>query len=80
MRVRDGGFGPPVVLSPAASLSAAGQLMALQGARHAVVVDGERLVGMVSTRALGAAHPSSATSLTAGEIRGRLARLTGPMS
>jgi CBS domain-containing protein len=76
MRVRDCGVSPPVVLSPAASLSAAGRLMALRGVRHAIVIDGGGLAGVVSTRALGAAHPSAVTSLTAGEIRGRLARVT----
>jgi CBS domain-containing protein len=74
MRVRDCELTSPVILDPAASLSAAERLVALHDARHAVVVERGRLVGVVSRRALGAAHPSAATSLTMGEIGGRLAR------
>jgi len=76
MRVADCSLAVPPVLLPAASVSAAGQLLALHDATHAVVVEGERLVGIVSRRAIMAAHPSSATSLTRGEIHGRLDQIT----
>jgi CBS domain-containing protein len=66
---------PPVLL-PAASISAAGRLLALHDATHAVVIEGDRPVGIVSKRAIAAAHPSSATSLTRGEIRGHLDQVT----
>jgi CBS domain-containing protein len=75
MRVLDCGLTRPLVVEPAASLSAAVRLAALHDVRHVAVVERGRLVGIVSTRALGAAHPSAVTSLTAGEVSGRLARL-----
>jgi acetoin utilization protein AcuB len=75
MRVRDCPLASPVVLDPLASLAAAGRILALHDVRHAVVVERGRPVGTVSTRAIGAAHPSTATSLTLGEIRGRVAHV-----
>jgi len=75
VRVHDCHLTPPPVLAPATSLSAAGRLIALQGVSHAVVVDHGRLVGIISTRAIGAAQPSAATTLTMGEVRGRLTQI-----
>jgi acetoin utilization protein AcuB len=72
MRVSDCRLRVAPVLRPAVDLSAAERLLSLHAAAHAVVVAGERLVGIVSKRAIGAAHPSCATSLARGEIRGRL--------
>jgi len=72
MLVSDCPLTTPPVLTPAVNLSAAGRLLALHGATHAVVVEGERLVGIISRRAIGAAHPSCATSLARGEVGGRL--------
>src|SRR5262245_21367554 len=72
MRVADCPLTAPPVLLPATSIAAAGRLLALHDASHAVVVEGERPVGTVSKRALAAAQPSAATSLTRGEVRGRL--------
>jgi acetoin utilization protein AcuB len=57
------------------SLSAAERTMTLHDVRHAVVVERGRLVGVVSKRAIGAAHPSAVTSLTIGEAQGRLAQV-----
>jgi CBS domain-containing protein len=75
MRVSDCPLTIPPVLTPVVNLSAAGRLLALHDATHAVVVEGDRLVGTISKRAIGAAHPSCATSLTRGEARGRLERV-----
>ncbi len=75
MRVRDCRVAPPVTVEPAASLSVAARLLALHGVRHAAVVERGRLVGIVSARALEAAHPSAVTSLTVGEIGGLLGRV-----
>lgn len=75
MLVRDCGLTSPVVLDPAASLSVAQRLVALHNVGHAVVVERGRLVGVVSKRAIGAAQPSVATSLTVGELRDRLIRI-----
>jgi CBS domain-containing protein len=72
MRVSDCPLTAALVVTPVVSLSAAERLLSLHAATHAVVVEGERLVGILSKRAIAAAHPSSATSLTRGEIRGRL--------
>jgi CBS domain-containing protein len=72
MQVSDCPLAVPPVLTPAANLSAAGRLLALHDASHAVVLEGARLVGIVSRRAIGAAQPSCATSLTRGEVRRRL--------
>jgi acetoin utilization protein AcuB len=75
MHVRDCPMVSPVVLSSEASLSVAERLLGLHDITHAAVVDRGRIVGVVSTRMIGAAHPSIATSLTRGEIHGRLDQL-----
>src|SRR5262245_18941905 len=72
LRVSDCPLTAPPVVTPAVKLGSAGRLLALHGATHAVVVQGDRLVGILSRRAIGGAHPSCATSLTRGEVRGRL--------
>jgi acetoin utilization protein AcuB len=72
MRVRDCPLPAPVILGPTTSLAAARRLIGLHDVRHVVVMRGGQLVGTVSKRALDAASPSAATSLTVGEARGRL--------
>jgi CBS domain-containing protein len=75
MRVRDCAVKAPLVLNAATSLSVAGRLVALHDVRHAAVAERGQLVGTVSKRAIGAAHPSAATSLAVAEVSGRMGRV-----
>jgi len=56
-----------VVVSPSVSVAAAGQMMARLGIRHLPVVDGGRLVGVLSDRDLLRHHGAAAAQLTCGE-------------
>ena len=76
MRVRDCSLPAPVVLGPTTSLAAARRLIGLHDVRHVLVMRGGQLVGTVSRRAIDAASPSAATSLTAGEARGQMDSIT----
>ena len=75
MRVLDCELSPAIVVEPTTSLFAMARIAALHEVSHAAVLDRGRLVGIVSTRNLGAAQPSAVTSLTVGEIGGRLSRI-----
>src|SRR5262245_28743368 len=75
MQVSDCRLTFPPVLARATILSAAGRLIALHGVPHAVVVEHGQLVGTISKRAVSAAQPSVATTLTIGEVRGHLTRI-----
>lgn len=50
MRVRDWMSTAPVTVTPATPVGEARKLMRLRGVRHLPVVDGERVVGMLSDR------------------------------
>jgi acetoin utilization protein AcuB len=63
---------PVVTATPAMSLSEAQRVMRDKHIRHLPVVSGQRLVGMVTDRDLREAAPSSATTLTRGEIGYRM--------
>lgn len=76
MRVRDCPLPIPVILGPTTTLAAARRLIGLHDVRHVLVMRGGQLVGTVSKRAIDAASPSAATSLTTGEARGRMDAIT----
>jgi acetoin utilization protein AcuB len=76
MRVADVMQSKVVTMSPRATVPAAERLMREHGVRHVPVVDGEKLLGIVSARDLARALPSPATSLARHEITGLLDRLT----
>ena len=66
---------PDLSVAPGESLDRASRRMASVGIGEIPVADGGRLVGMLSERDVAAAHPSAATTLTVGEIRGWLDRV-----
>jgi acetoin utilization protein AcuB len=76
MRVADVMQSKVVTMSPRATVPAAERLMREHGVRHVPIVDGEKLLGIVSARDLARALPSPATSLARHEITGLLDRLT----
>jgi acetoin utilization protein AcuB len=65
-----------VTVTPLASLSEAMRLVGQRGIRHLLVVDGTRLVGIVSDRDLKQAMASPATSLARAELNYLLDKLT----
>jgi acetoin utilization protein AcuB len=75
MLVRDVMRPDPITVSPDTTLPQAVRLAAQRGIRHLPVVEGERLVGIVSDRDLKRAMASPATSLEAHELRYLLDRL-----
>ena len=75
MRVADRLRQPPATLDPDESLETARRLAARHGLAHIPVVRGSRLLGMLGENDLAAVHPSAATTLTHGEVAGRLARI-----
>jgi CBS domain-containing protein len=64
-----------VAVDPGESLLGAEQLMASRGLRQVPVARGKALVGVLDDVALAAARPSPATTLTVGEVGGRLAAI-----
>jgi len=72
MYVQDVMHTPVITATPAMSLSEAQRVMRDKHIRHLPVVSGQRLVGMVTDRDLREAAPSSATTLTRGEIGYRM--------
>lgn len=66
---------PPITASPDLSVPDAMRVMKEQGIRRLPVLEGGRLVGIVTDRDLREAMPSKATSLGIWEITALLARL-----
>jgi acetoin utilization protein AcuB len=64
-----------LAVRPDESLDRAARLMASAGVGEIPVADRGRLVGVLAERDLAAAHPSAATTLSVGEIRGWLDRV-----
>lgn len=75
MLVRDVMRPDPVTVTPDTTLPEAVRLAAQRGIRHLPVVQGDRLVGIVSDRDLKRAMASPATTLEAHELRYLLERL-----
>jgi CBS domain-containing protein len=65
----------PLAIDPDGSLLRAEQVMDAHGMRHLPVARGSALIGLVDDVALAAARPSPATTLSTGEIAGRLATI-----
>ena len=59
----------PITISPKASMHDATKLMHDHEIRHLPVVDGDRLVGIVTLSDIRKASPSPATTLSIGEVR-----------
>jgi acetoin utilization protein AcuB len=76
MRVADLMSRTPVTIEPRTAVLEARDLMARHRIRHLLVVDGPRLVGIVTDRDIRLNLPSPATSLSVWEITYLLARLT----
>jgi CBS domain-containing protein len=67
---------PPLVVPPSMTLSAAQHLMEQRRVRRLIVVEGERLVGIVTWGDLRSAWPSAATTLSVYEWRALLEKAT----
>lgn len=76
MRVNQWMSGSPVTVSPSTPVHEARQLMERRRIRHLPVVDGGRLVGIVTDRDVRLNLPSPATSLSIWEVNYLLAKLT----
>jgi acetoin utilization protein AcuB len=76
MQVRDFMSASPVSVAPETPVAEARDLMQRQRIRHLLVVDRERLVGIVTDRDIRLNLPSPATSLSIWEINYLLAKLT----
>ena len=76
MRIRDCMSTPTMTISPTASVIEARDLMRRRQIRHLPVLNGKRVVGIVTDRDIRTVLPSPATSLEAREITYLLARLT----
>jgi acetoin utilization protein AcuB len=76
MRVMDLMSRPPVTIEPGTPVLEARDLMARHRIRHLLVVEGPRLVGIVTDRDIRLNLPSPATSLSVWELTYLLARLT----
>lgn len=74
--VRDWMSANPVTIGPKTSLHDAHQLMKERRVRRLLVVDNDRLVGIVTLGDLREAGPSNATSLSVFELNYLLAKLT----
>jgi acetoin utilization protein AcuB len=76
MRVADLMSRTPVTVAPSTPVLEARDLMSRHRIRHLLVVEGSRLVGIVTDRDIRLNLPSPATSLSVWEITYLLARLT----
>ena len=76
MRVKDFMTGSPISVPPSTPVADARELMGRHRVRHLLVLDGERLVGIVTDRDIRLNLPSPATSLSVWEINYLLAKLT----
>jgi len=75
MRVRELMTAEPITVAPETSVVDARHLMATRRIRHLLVMDGARLVGIVTDRDIRLNLPSPATSLSVWELNYLLARL-----
>ena len=76
MRVKDLLGRPPITIGPATPVLEARRIMQERRIRHLLVVEDERLVGIVTDRDIRLNLPSPATTLSMWEINYLLARLT----
>ena len=76
MRVRELMTAKPITVNPETPMLQARQRMAEERIRHLVVVDGARVVGIVTDRDIRLNLPSPATSLSVWELNYLLAQLT----
>jgi len=76
MRVRELMTVKPITVDPETPMLQARQRMAEERIRHLVVVDGARVVGIVTDRDIRLNLPSPATSLSVWELNYLLAQLT----
>ena len=76
MRVRDLMSDTPITVDPQTPMLDARQRMAEQRIRHLIVVEGGRIVGIVTDRDIRLNMPSPATSLSVWEVNALLAKLT----
>ena len=76
MRVRELMTAKPITVDPETPMLQARQRMAEERIRHLVVVDGTRVVGIVTDRDIRLNLPSPATSLSVWELNYLLAQLT----
>jgi acetoin utilization protein AcuB len=76
MRVSEWMTPAPITVAPSAPVPKVGELMLHRRIRHLPVVEGGRLVGIITDRDVRTAQPSPATSLSIQEMRYLLDRLT----
>ena len=76
MRVKDLINGPPITIGPDTPVLEARRVMQTSAIRHLLVVDDDRLVGIVTDRDIRLNMPSPATALSVWEVNYLLARLT----
>ena len=76
MRVKDLINGPPITIAPDTPVLEARRVMQTRAIRHLLVVEHDRLVGIVTDRDIRLNMPSPATTLSVWEVNYLLARLT----
>ena len=76
MRVREWMTTVPITVTPTTPVSEARELMQRERIRHLLVMEGERLVGIVTDRDIRLALPSPATNLSVWEVSYLLMKLT----
>jgi CBS domain-containing protein len=76
MQVKEWMSQHPITIPPATPVSEAKELMQRKRVRHLLVVEADRLVGIVTDRDIRLNLPSPATSLSVWEIHYLLAKLT----
>ena len=76
MRISEWMTTAPISVSPATPVSEARELMHRKRIRHLLVLEGERLVGIITDRDIRLTLPSPATSLSVWEVNYLLTRLT----
>jgi acetoin utilization protein AcuB len=76
MKVRELMTGAPITVSPDTPVFDARQTMIKERIRHLLVVEADRLVGIVTDRDIRLNLPSQATSLSMWEVNYLLAKLT----
>ena len=75
MRISEWMTTGPIVVAPDTPVSKARELMQRKSVRHLLVMEGERLAGIITDRDIRLALPSPATSLSIWEVNYLLARL-----
>jgi acetoin utilization protein AcuB len=76
MKVRELMTGTPITVSPDTPVFDARQTMVKERIRHLLVIEGDRLMGIVTDRDIRLNLPSQATSLSMWEVNYLLAKLT----